>query len=252
MFNTGNVYFDIISFVIIVLFVVSGIIGLKKGLIASLLSFSAGLLTFICASLLAKPITDLFVSWGVTSSMQTQIMDSLYSKNQVVFNTIITDSNKEYLVNEGLKAVNLPSFFASPLITIMNPYIGTNTKFAYALSYGLSYYVFMAICFIALLVIFGIIFVVLKRIAKAFNKIPVIGPINRIGGFILMIALCYLIVDALLFGVSNLFMLNVQWLDGASEWMTNALKLNDENVFSLAKFMYTNSLTSKIIQLFVK
>lgn len=252
MFNIGNVYFDIISLVIIVLFVVSGIVGLKKGLIASLLSFSAGLLTFICASLLAKPITDLFVSWGLISSMQTQIMDSLYSKNQVVFNTIITDSNKEYLVNEGLEAVNLPSFFASPLITIMNPYIGTNTKFAYALSYGLSYYVFMAICFIALLVIFGIIFVVLKRIAKAFNKIPVIGPINRIGGFVLMIALCYLIVDALLFGVSNLFMLNVQWLDGASGWMTNTLKLNDENAFSLAKFMYTNSLTSKIIQLFVK
>ena len=67
-----------------------------------------------------------------------------------------------------------------------------------------------------------------------------------------MVALCYLIIDSLLFGLSNLLMLNVEWLDGVSGWMSYTLNLNNDNVFSLSKFMYTNSLTSKIINLFVK
>lgn len=252
MLNIGNVCFDVISIVIIVLLILSVFIGLKKGLIASLLSFSCGFLTFICATLLTKPLTNLLVSWGWAETMQTRIMDGLFSQNKDLFSVIITDSNKETLVQEGLKAVNLPSFLSSPIISLMNPYIGTNTKFGFALSYGLSYYAFMAICFLALLVIFGIIFIVLKRIAKAFNKVPVLGPINRILGAILMVALCYLIIDSLLFGLSNLLMLNVEWLDGVSGWMSYTLNLNNDNVFSLSKFMYTNSLTSKIINLFVK
>ncbi len=252
MFNIGNVYFDIISLVIIVLFIISAIVGLKKGFLASLLSLSTGLLTFIVATALCRPLSNLVISWGLGDAMQSGISSKLFEKNSLLFSVIVTDSNKETLVAQGLDAFSLPSFLSSFLITLMNPYIDNTHNLGYVFSYGLTNYCFIAICYIALLVIFGIIFMLLKRIAKKFNKVPVLGPINRICGLVLMVALAYLIIDALLFGISNLFMLNIQWLDGVSGWMTKTLYLNDESVFSLSKFIYTNSLTSKLISLFVK
>lgn len=252
MFNIGNVYFDIISLVIIVILIINLFVGLKKGFLGALLSLSTGLLTFIAATALCVPLANLGLSWGWGASMQSGISDKLFEQNATLFETIITDANKETLVAQGLSAFNLPSFLSSILINLMNPYIGTNTTLAYAFSSGLTKYCFIAICYIALLIIFGIIFILLKRFAKNLNKVPVLGPINRIGGMIVMIALAYLIIDAVLFGLSNLFMMNLQWLDGVSSWMSKTLYLNDESIFSLSKFMYTNSLTSKIITLFVK
>lgn len=252
MFNIGNVYFDVISIGIIVILIINMIVGLKKGFLGSLLSLSTGLLTFIAATALCVPLANLLVKWGWGESMQAGISDKLFSQNQELFKIIITNENKETLVAQGLSAFNLPSFLSSMMINLMNPYIGEKTTFAYAFSNGLTRYCFIAICYIALLIIFGIIFMILKRFAKKLNNVPVLGPLNRIAGMVLMLALGYLIIDAALFGLSNLFMMNVQWLDGVSGWMSQTLYLNNDGIFSLSKFMYTNSLTSKIIGLFVR
>ena len=110
---------------------------------------------------------------------------------------------------------------------------------------ALTTYIMRAFAFILIVLLGSLVVVLVNKLAKAIHKLPVLGAFDRLLGLALSAFVCYIIIDAALYGIS-LVLINTNW--GVSKWLVETLYLEEDNVFTLGKFMMQNSLIKMLIQ----
>ena len=183
---------DIISIIFIVIFIVSVLIGIKKGFFKTISSLVKGILSFVLTILLTKPLAKVLAGSTIGVNLENKLLNFLSSKGEF-FQTSINESNKIEVISRALEDLNLPQFLTQ-IIASFVPITAENTV-AEALAPTLSYYVLVAITFIALFIIFRLIAILLDKIFAIMEQIPFVGTLNRLLGGVLNGVLGFLYIS---------------------------------------------------------
>lgn len=248
-FNIGNLYFDLFSIIFIVLLLISLIVGAAKGFLRELLAFGKVFAVIAAAILLCKPFGDfIFNLGGIGNNIANSYESGLINANPDVFNQIVTTSNKDVVIPAGLELLHIPSLFVKPLTSLILPFITESGTVAHFVAKGLATYTTIAIAFVIIMILGAIIFALLGHLAKKVHNAPVIGSFDKILGLFLGAAICYLLIDAALFGLSFLLVNE----NGFTNWVSTTMYLKNDSVNTISKWMYENNLTSRIVASFIK
>lgn len=224
----------IVDLVIGTLLFLGFIRGFKKGFFKRILSIVAILATLTASYIMVSPIKKLF-NKNIEQNI-VKVENYLLDKNEI-FNNLVTSENSEKLISQGLKTMDIPSFFYKTITKQVD--IIENETLAKNLAPAFSNILISIVIFISLLIILSIIFLFIK---KLFGLITSLTPLNFldkiIGGTIslffvlLIISLVFLIIPVLLrydiFKFSHAF-------------ITNALELNTDKE-TLGKIIYEHNL----------
>lgn len=245
IFSLGNLYFDIISLIIIVALIVAIIIGAVKGFLYSLIKFAQVFVVFGAAILLAKPLGDALFNSGLGDKLVTNLTPSIEGMGTMFAAPLTADNKLEYITS-GLIELNIPSFIADGLAEKIMTFVTLETEETLGayISQGIVNYSLIAISFLVIALLLTIVFAILKAVAKKINDVPVLGGINRTLGGILSGAVAYIIVDALLFLISF-----VTLKDGSlSSFFVQTMYLDQEGVYTLSKFISQHSIMRLILE----
>jgi len=92
-------------------------------------------------------------------------------------------------------------------------------------------------------VVISIIYFFVLRFAKKINKNKVLGGINRLLGFVFGLAINYFTIDIIIYLIS----LVALGSPDLSQKIATTIYLNNEEIFTIAKFIYNNNITKLII-----
>ena len=242
--SSQTVIFDYVSIAYIIILVITLLVGIKKGFISTLISLLSFVAPFIIGVFLCKYLASFLAPTSLGSSIENGIYDGINSMNNEIFSQIVTNENKNELIPQALQALNIPSIFNNAMTILLDNIItAEEISLGLALAKGLTNYILLGISFVILWFVSVIIFAILKRITRKINHLKVIGFINRFLGALLGIVLAIAICVCINFVLS--YLMNV--IPSINEFMTNNMKLNDENSWSIAKALYELDLINKII-----
>lgn len=194
--------FNIIADCIFVLILlISFIIGYKKGFIGLVVGFLAGILTLVLATLLAKPLAEAIGAMGLRAPLENAFAGLFDGE---LFTTPLKELAQEQ-IKEMLASLSLPDFIVTAIDDVITTKISEvnisdDLTVQSILSTTLANYALTAIAWVILTIVLGIVFFLLKRFSKVFNKIPLVGKVNKLLGgltsaiiaFALVIVLMYL------------------------------------------------------------
>lgn len=200
-----NPYALIADGVLILITIVTIIIGCKKGFVALVIGFLAGILTLVLATILCKPLAEGIGALGLRESLEGAFAKLFEGETFTTpIKSIATQEIKELIAS-----LSLPEFLATALEDLVatkvnDVNISNDLTLQAIIASTLAKYVLMAIAWVFLMLVLGITFFFVKRGAKAFNKIPLIGTINRVLGGAVSVIILILALIALTF-VFSLF-----------------------------------------------
>lgn len=252
IFTIGNFYVDIVSIIIIIFMLVSIIGGCIKGFAFTLLNAGKVVIIFAAGVLLAKPISVLLTNSPIGAKMIDTLSSSFLAKG-APFDMVINDiTDKGLVIQEGLKTLSIPEAFIPVLSKLLNGIIPDSGEEQLAIYFAnsITSYAMLSLAFLIIELVVSIVVIVLGRLLKNINKIPLIGSFNRILGGVFGLFIAYIMVDALLFGLAFLS----AYSPTLAEWVNTTLYLGETNegIFTISKFMTTNSITNYLISLFIK
>lgn len=226
-----NIKFDFLSIIFLVIIIVGIFVGLFKGFLGLLVSFLSIFGSVAFTLFLTSILIDPLITAEMFNGIEESIFNSLLEKNEL-FNSLVTPENKDIVIAEALKLINVPSFISNLLSGIFINNIPTDgIILGHLVSESITKVIASIILFIIIFIISFIVFFILRKVAKKFNEIAIIGTINRItgaiGGLILgfCICVCVSIVINILMGFST----------GINDYFVALLNLDNEEVWSIAK-----------------
>ena len=116
---------------------------------------------------------------------------------------------------------------------------GGNT-IGYYIGSSLAYYDLYIISSIVIYIAIKIVVLIIKIITKNFNKIPVLGFVNRLVGLVFGLVEGFLVISAISY--VGILLLNIGSLNG---FISSLAKLNDPTANSIAKWFFENNLIKK-------
>ncbi len=244
--------FDVISIIFLVIILLYGFIGYKRGLFKTLTSAFKNIIAFIVALLLCIPLGKLLANTGMGTNLSNWLNDFLISKNEALFNVALTEANKEELALQALNALNLPTLLSGLLVkslTSIIASIGTiGITLGEALATSLTSYIFMGICFVILFIIVRLLVILLNKLFGALEKIPLIKAVDKTLGVVLSV-----LKGALLILVITYVFTFIVPLDNCfSNFLVNQMALGDDHVFTISKFLYEKNFLLSLIALIQK
>ena len=243
------VRFDYISMIFVAIIIVALIIGVIKGLFSSLLSLASTLGSILISCVLCGYVGKLFYASSMGEAFSSLAYNWISNTEIGMFTEVITPENKEILLKEAYGILKIPEVMHSLLNGIVAPLIpeGNVESIATILSKAFSEFACMIISFIIISVIFFIVFKLLSLIAKKLNKIPVLGPINRIFGGLLGFASGIMICFVVSYILSLFLSTGIEFGNVLSTWMG----IGDEGKWTISKVFYEINLIPLIIDLFI-
>ncbi|MCI2068906.1 MAG: CvpA family protein [Bacilli bacterium] len=245
--DLSNYKFDWISLVYLAIILIWMILGIKKGLLWTILSLFGVALAVAGAYFLCKP-TGNFIKglngWG--DSSQQSIYDFLVSKNSDVSMSI----PKSYLEDSDnmaslLNSLGIPSVFhgyVGKFVLAAIPDSGSEAVGIY-IAQAVNTFFYTSIAFLILFILFLIVVGILKLLTKKLIQNKVFGPIDRLFGGILGLAIGAVFVLGISFGLAFIATSNsaiYTWLDGI-------IYLSDDSVFTITKYLYTENFLVKLL-----
>lgn len=239
--------FDVISIVYISIFVLSVLVGLKRGFLKTLVSFIKGLGSFIAAVFLCKPLATLLTNSSLGAKMSVKMSDYFLAKGGV-FTATVTNESKDLLLSNALEEINIPEFlheFLSSLIVIPNE---GSVNMANVLGISIAYYIFLGISFILLFLLGLIVMFLISKVFAAIEQIPFVGVINKVLGALVSGAMGLVVICF----ISYVITLIVPTGNELSNWLVETMRLNDSEVFTISKYFYENNFLVKLIAIIQK
>lgn len=205
-----NVVFDFITLAFIIIILIAIGINVWKGLLSSLISFCSGIGSLLLSYLISKPVSSLLASnKSISAPFYNPINNWMLGFKDGALHVEVPAENKEILVESLKSETNLPSFIFKNIEDIILK-DSSNGKFINELlSYELTKILFLVMTFIALFIVFKIIFFIIGILVKKVNDLPVIGPINRILGGVLGLFDGFLICMVVCSVFYLIFLLNI-------------------------------------------
>lgn len=238
------VKFDYISIAFIVIIVISLIVGIVRGFASSLISLLAGLGSIILAILLAKPFGEFLAGTSLGNGLYQQLDQWVVGQLGTASEQLITTENMSTVLPEVYSALNIPSFLHQTITALIQPLITQEgVSIASVVATSITNYTFIAISFLVLWIIFLIIFIILGRLGKKINKIPVVGGLNRILGGIFGLGIGLIICFGVCYGFS--FLLSME--NDFSTAIREMLAIDQDNVWTFSKLIYQLNFVEKIL-----
>lgn len=198
-------YYWIGDVALIIVFLIFMLVGIRKGFLGLLVGFLGLFMIFIVAFLLYKPVSALLMNSPLnatlTNSYQGVVAKSVEGMSEGV--KVLIDNPIKDLTDEQLSLVlselKLPDFLLSSISNLVKEALANTAVAESGLTLksvvvnGMVSMTISAISWIILLIISAIVMFILKRFVKIFNKIPIIGGINKFLGAVLnlVIGFCF-------------------------------------------------------------
>jgi hypothetical protein len=250
IFNIGTFYLDIFSIIILILVIIALICGFVRGFLMEVMSFIKVIAVFLIAIFLAKPLAEIVFKTDIGAAFNTKIYNFLSNSGKITNDVLTTDaSQNSTVIMENLGNLGIPSFLCSIIAKMILKMIVINetTSLIQYLADGITLYLLIILVYLALLVILALIMGLLSHLFKNVKKLPLIGPLDRILGGILCVAICYIIIDGVLFLANYLIVRDYS----ISLWLRKTMYLDDDSVFTLSKFMIKHSVVNYLLNLFI-
>ena len=239
---------DWLSIAFVSIMVIFMIVGLIKGFANALVSLLGGIVALAGAILLAKPAANALKGSGIESKLIEMINNWLIGINEGAFNTVIPVENQAEAIGEVIKQLGIPDAFNSILVGLTMKIItieGGNT-IGYYIGSSLAYYDLYIISSIVIYIAIKIVVLIIKIITKNFNKIPVLGFVNRLVGLVFGLVEGFLVISAISY--VGILLLNIGPLNG---FISSLAKLNDPTANSIAKWFFENNLIKKLVEMYL-
>ena len=239
---------DVMSVVIIGLIVIFGVVGFVRGFFNIFIGILKSLSSFLISFFLAKPFGNLLYRFGLGNIIARDIEKTLV-KDSEFFNIIMTNDNKEEVINEALTKLNIPEFLHS-IVRGMGNNILTDLdghSVGYYISIAAANLCCIAIGFVILLLFSGAIILLLRKIFNKLAKVTIIGITNKIAGAIVNVVFILFMVSFALWGIATL----TTFMPSLNDTIARLFSLNSDKM-TLARWMYENNLIIKLFELFVK
>lgn len=267
--EAGQTYkFDWISLIYLAIVIFSVIWGVHKGFIHSFLSFFGAIIAFFIAYLIAKPLgtylynlngwgtglRDHISSWFVERGAghpidagndvaNAYIITKYGSQNamewvvgQAQLNEEVYDGNT--VLSLALASLGIPGFLQGTVNNLVLSAVPETASENLAFYFGeaIASLMFVALAFIVIFILVSVIFLIVRILTKNLNKIKVVGPINRILGGVLGLAIGLFYVTLASAGLSAL-----SGIQQVYEFLDSQLCLSDSNVYTVGKMFYNNN-----------
>ncbi len=196
----------IADIVIILLLGLSIFIGYKKGFLGLVVYLLAGVLTLVLSSLLCKPLGVALGNMGLEGALGNAIT-GIMEPNNAIFTTPIKGITEDQ-ISQALAALNLPAFITTAIANMIHEAaaaasIPEGMTILSVIVDGLVNLALTAIAWLILFVLLTIIFALLKKFIKVFDKIPLIGSLNKWLGALV----CLILAAAVLLILMYLFIM---------------------------------------------
>ena len=229
-------FIGIIDIILIILFLVSLIIGAKKGFLEKFRHLATGLIALIIAILFARQFADMLIGNGV-------FKESIYNN---VYNNIITS---EAFANGQdatsiLTSLGFPSIIASYLASGIPADINIASSLANSV-----YNLFMVIISFAILLVgCWILSYIIKLLIKLLRNNIIIRIVDGLLGVILygFLAICAIYI---IFFIISLI-IQIPGLEGFRDFITVDMQLSNPDEFRISKYFYENNILINFFKLF--
>lgn len=267
--EAGQTYkFDWISLIYLAIVIFSVIWGVHKGFIHSFLSFFGAIIAFFIAYLIAKPLgtylynlngwgtglRDHISSWFVERGAGHPIDAGNDVANAYIITKYGSQNAMEWVVGQAqlteevydgntvlslaLASLGIPGFLQGTVNNLVLSAVPETASENLAFYFGeaIASLMFVALAFIVIFILVSVIFLIVRILTKNLNKIKVVGPINRILGGVLGLAIGLFYVTLASAGLSAL-----SGIQQVYEFLDSQLCLSDSNVYTVGKMFYNNN-----------
>lgn len=239
---------DVTSIIIIGLVIIFGVLGYIRGFFNILLGVLKSLSSFLISFFLAKPFGTLLYNFGLGRVIAQDIEASLV-KDSEFFNILLTNENKEQVINEAMTHLNIPEFLHSIVRGIGNNMF-TNLDgqtVGHYVSTSIASIGCIAIGFVILLLFSGAILILLRKVLTKLSNVGIISLANRIVGACVNVTFILFMISFVMWGVATLTTFMPSFNETVIKWFGL-----DSDRMTLARWMYENNLIVKIFELLVK
>ncbi len=243
-----TIQFDWFTLAYAIIIVICLLLGIFKGFMNTLVNALGGIAVLVLAFLLAKPVGNLLCnSFGWGESLSGTWYNFLVSKSSD-FSASVDVANAEAAISAGLESAGIPGALCGTVLKLALPFVPAEGTFVVgvALADALTNYCFIAGAFIVLVIVFGIVLVILKKLIKGITEIKLIKVVDKLLGAAAGLVLGVTIVAFISYGLS--FLISVPQ---CSDFITNSLFLNDDTVWTFSKAVYNYNLVGKLFELYV-
>jgi uncharacterized membrane protein required for colicin V production len=240
--SNQTVFFDWISIAYLVVVVVFLFIGIKKGFLLMLLSFAGVFVALLVAFFVSKPMGTALAGTSMGKALSDNIYNWLVSKN-AFFSSAVNKETAASQLPAYFEESGVPSILVTPLTNMvvpMVPDVGDEAIGIY-MAQGISSLAFIAGSFILIFIVVMILVSLLKKVAGALNKVPVVGWVNRLLGALFGVAIGFVYVCVFSYGMT--FFVGFPTVGG---WITSQLRLTDDTMWSVGKMLYEQNFVGKL------
>ena len=182
----------LIDIAVIIVFLAICVISYRRGFLATLLSLASGVLSLVLVYMLAGPVAATLKQTGMFDGFRTNVETSVAAR--------LSETGGQ--VTDVLAGLGIPQAWSAG---IAEQSLTASTDTAFFLADRLTELLAGMVAIVLLFLFFQIVVrFFLKRLALGVNRIPIIGTLNRIGGFLLgalwgllLIYLCSVLMSAL-------------------------------------------------------
>ncbi len=212
-----------VDIVICILLLIYIIVGWKKGFLSQIISLVAGIASIIIAYCLCDDLLKLISTKFDALTPLTDKLTSLFAKNSV----LAAEFNPETF-KSNLESLHVPEFIIKAVAKASEGI--ETTSLAAILAGVVAKYLLLIACFAVIFILCKIAFWILKKIAALFNKMVIIGTLDKILGLLLGAIKGLLLIYFVLFVINTLAPVST-WLSQAIAESKVASFISKYNIF---------------------
>ncbi len=245
MFLIKSFNLDLITIILILGVVAYTIAGIFKGFFRVLIDLTSSILSSIVSLFLAKPVGMFIYNLGTFNKLIDKTTNFLISK-QEIFSLVATQDNKKDLIDQAINEFNIPSFLEEVLRTIGNNYINIpdGSIVGEYISNTLFIILSTALAGLVMYIIISIIVIILEAFLHKLDKIKPINKFNHTLGGVVGFVNGLIFVFIFMVIISVLLMVPM-----FNEQISNIMKLSNDNIWTLSKWLYQFDLLGILLKL---
>ena len=175
----------IIDVLIVLVLLITGLIGIKKGFLKSLLSLFNWVVCLAVSIWLAKYVANWVGSWfGMENAIAGKISSSIIGVNSELGNSVASFGSKDAIMNACAGMNGILKQLINMIFSSNNVDFASESAVADVAGAGVAHICVLAISAILLFVIIKIVLAILGKMFDNIARTKILGGLNRVLGFV--------------------------------------------------------------------